>query len=56
MNKDNEDDESSIPELTSADFARAKPFREVFPEQFATWEKQRGRPPVLREALQEGRL
>ena len=54
MNKDNEDDESNIPELTSADFARAKPFREVFPEQFATWEKQRGRPPVETPKLHIG--
>lgn len=33
------------PELTPADFARAKPFREVFPRQHKTW-KRTGRPPV----------
>ncbi|MBS0560249.1 MAG: BrnA antitoxin family protein [Proteobacteria bacterium] len=33
------------PEWTAADFARAKPFAEVFPEQHRTWKKA-GRPPV----------
>ena len=33
------------PELTAEDFARAKPFKEVFPEQYKTWKKM-GRPPV----------
>ncbi len=33
------------PELTEADFARAEPFREVFPDQFREW-KRLGRPPV----------
>lgn len=33
------------PEWTDADFARAKPFREAFPQQHAAW-KKRGRPPV----------
>ncbi len=33
------------PEWTDEDFARAKPFREVFPEQHAAW-KKRGRPPA----------
>ena len=37
------DDE--IAELTDADFARARPFKEVFPGQHAAW-KKRGRPPV----------
>lgn len=31
------------PEWTEDDLARAKPFREMFPEQHATW-KRRGRP------------
>ena len=31
------------PEWTDADFDRAKPFREVFPEQHKSW-KKRGRP------------
>jgi uncharacterized protein (DUF4415 family) len=33
------------PELTAEDFARAKPFKEVFPEQYKAWKKM-GRPPV----------
>ncbi len=35
------------PELTEAHFARARPFKEVFPEQYASWAKKKGgRPPV----------
>ena len=37
--------ENDNPEWTDADFARAKPFREVFPEQHEAW-KRRGRPPL----------
>lgn len=33
------------PEWTEADFARAEPFGERFPEQFEAWKKM-GRPPV----------
>ena len=33
------------PEWTDEDFARAKPFREAFPQQHAAW-KKRGRPPA----------
>jgi uncharacterized protein (DUF4415 family) len=33
------------PEWTADEFARAKPFREVFPEQYTAWKKI-GRPPV----------
>lgn len=33
------------PELTKEHFARARPFREVFPEQYKAWKKL-GRPPV----------
>ena len=33
------------PELTAEDFARAKPFSEVFPEQHKAWKKL-GRSPV----------
>lgn len=33
------------PELTDADFARAKPFKELFPNQHKAW-KRRGRPPL----------
>ena len=38
------DDEN--PEWTEADFARAKPFRDVFPAQFEAWKRHRGRPKV----------
>jgi uncharacterized protein (DUF4415 family) len=38
------DDEN--PELTTEDFARARPFKEVFPEQYRAWKKL-GRPPVV---------
>src|SRR5215467_14049321 len=34
------------PELSAADFARAKPFKEVFPEAYKAWRKKLGRPPV----------
>jgi uncharacterized protein (DUF4415 family) len=33
------------PEWTEENFARAKPFKEVFPEQYKAWKKM-GRPPV----------
>jgi uncharacterized protein (DUF4415 family) len=36
------------PELSAEDFARARPFKEVFPEQYKTWRKKMGRPPVER--------
>lgn len=35
-----------IPELTDADFARAKPFKDVFPAQYDSWKRGRGRPKV----------
>ena len=38
-------DDDENPELTAEDFARAKPFKEVFPKQYAAWKKM-GRPPV----------
>ena len=35
------------PEWTEENFARARPFKEVFPEQYASWKKNKGgRPPV----------
>lgn len=35
------------PEWTEENFARARPFKEVFPEQYASWKKSKGgRPPV----------
>jgi hypothetical protein len=44
MSKDN-------PEWTAKDFARAKPFGKVFPEQYASWKKRRGRPAHEHETL-----
>jgi uncharacterized protein (DUF4415 family) len=38
-------DDEDNPELTEEDFARARPFKEVFPEQYKAWKKL-GRPPV----------
>ena len=38
-------DSVGVPETTDAEFATAKPFREVFPAQYKTWKKL-GRPPV----------
>ncbi len=34
------------PEWTAEANAEAKPFSEVFPEQFASWKNRGGRPPV----------
>ncbi len=39
-------DDEDNPELTAEDFARARPFSEVFPEQYKAWKKI-GRPPVV---------
>src|SRR3954469_5354492 len=41
------------PEWTAEDFARAKPFKEVFPEQFKAW-KRMGRPPVAAPKIHIG--
>ena len=38
-------DDEENPELTEGDFARARPFKEVFPRQYKAWKKM-GRPPV----------
>ena len=38
-------DSLDVPEMTEADFARAKPFKQVFPGQYRTWKKV-GRPPA----------
>lgn len=35
-------DHDDIPELTADDFARARPFSEVFPEQHRAWKKNLG--------------
>jgi len=37
-------DSVDVPEATDADFARAKPFKEVFPARYKAWKKM-GRPP-----------
>jgi uncharacterized protein (DUF4415 family) len=34
-----------VPEATDAEFATARPFKEVFPAQYKSWKKM-GRPPV----------
>lgn len=36
--------DDDVPELTEGDFARAKPFEEVFPEEYGRWQR-RGRCP-----------
>ena len=38
-------DAVDVPEATAEDFARARPFKEIFPEQYKAW-KRMGRPPV----------
>ena len=38
-------DAVDVPEATAEDFARARPFKEVFPEHYKAW-KRMGRPPV----------
>ena len=38
-------DSVDVPEMSDADFARAKPFKKVFPAQYKTWKKM-GRPPL----------
>ncbi len=46
-------DDQENPEWSEADFARAKPFSQVFPEQHKTWKKM-GRPPVERPKVHIG--
>ena len=46
-------DDVEIPEWTAEDFARAKPFSEVFPELFKAWKKM-GRPPVKASPVLDG--
>jgi len=33
-----------IPEATDAEFATARPFKEVFPEQYEAWRRKRKQP------------
>ncbi len=56
-------DDDENPELTEEDFARGRPFKEVFPEQYAAWEangrqpikaKPIGRPPVEKPKVHIG--
>lgn len=46
-------DSVDVPEMTDEDFKRAKPFKEVFPEQYAAW-KNLGRPPVANPKVHIG--
>lgn len=36
-------DDATIPELTDADFARGKPFKDAMPELFRSWQQDHGR-------------
>lgn len=47
-------DEADIPEWTDADFARATPFKEMFPEQFAAWERNPGSPKLVTPKVPTG--
>ena len=56
-------DDDENPEWTEEDFARARPFKEVFPEQYAAWVdsgrapipvRRIGRPPVDAPKVQIG--
>lgn len=42
------------PEWTELDFARAKPFKEGFPDLYNSWKRQRGRPPVAQPKVHIG--
>jgi len=42
-----------VPEATEAEFAAAKPFKEVFAAQYKAWKKM-GRPPVERPKIHIG--
>lgn len=42
-----------VPEATDAEFARARPFSEVFPTQYKDWKKT-GRPPVAAPKIHIG--
>ena len=46
-------EDDAVPELTHEDFARGKPFPEVFPEQYRVWRK-RGRPPLAQPKVHVG--
>jgi len=42
-----------VPEATDEEFARAKPFKEVFPTQYKAWKKM-GRPPIATPKIHIG--
>lgn len=46
--------DDDIPELSDNDFARAKAFKEVFPEQHRTWKSRGGRPLIERPKVHVG--
>ena len=48
------DHDDDIPELTDADFARARPFSEVFPEQAKKLRAMGGRPKLERPKIHVG--
>lgn len=47
-------DDDDIPELTDADFARARPFAEMFPEQAKALKAMGGRPKLERPKIHVG--
>jgi uncharacterized protein (DUF4415 family) len=47
-------DDDDNPEWTDEDFARARPFKEVFPEQYAALMRQGGRPRLASPKVQIG--
>ena len=46
-------DSVDVSEMTDAEFATARPFREVFPEQYKAW-KRMGRPPAEKPKIHIG--
>src|SRR5579862_874632 len=42
-----------VPEATDAEFVTARPFKEVFPEQYKAWKKM-GRPPAEKPKIHIG--
>ncbi len=53
-NADQPLDDQENPELTDEDFARGRPFKEVFPEQYAALMRQGGRPRLASPKVQIG--
>lgn len=44
-------DAVDVPEMTDAEFASARPFQEVFPAQFESWQRRGGRPKAVRPKM-----